>query len=46
MHETTTTARHPPPATTEPAWVRWSLTAVALAFLSLFLLVPVIAVFR
>jgi len=32
-------------ATTEPAWVRWSLIAVALAFLSLFLFVPLATVF-
>ncbi|HSI60975.1 MAG TPA: sulfate ABC transporter permease subunit CysW [Ideonella sp.] len=32
-------------ATTEPAWVRWALIGVALAFLSLFLFVPLIAVF-
>ena len=33
------------PATTEPRWVRWALTAVALGFLALFLFVPLIAVF-
>ena len=32
-------------ATTEPALVRWTLTAVALAFLALFLLVPTALVF-
>jgi len=32
-------------ATTEPAWVRRSLIAVALAFLTLFLFVPLVAVF-
>ena len=32
-------------ATSEPAWIRWSLTALALAFLSLFLFVPLAAVF-
>lgn len=32
-------------ATTEPAWVRWSLIAAALTFLSLFLFVPLVAVF-
>jgi len=32
-------------ATTEPAWVRRSLIAVALIFLSLFLFVPLVAVF-
>jgi sulfate/thiosulfate transport system permease protein len=33
-------------ATTEPAWVRWTLVGVALAFLSLFLFVPLFAVFH
>ena len=33
-------------ATTEPAWVRWTLVGIALAFLSLFLFVPLIAVFH
>lgn len=32
-------------ATSEPAWVRWSLTITALLFLSFFLLVPLAAVF-
>jgi sulfate transport system permease protein len=32
-------------ALTEPLWVRWLLTAVALAFLALFLVVPLAAVF-
>src|SRR6478609_4905940 len=32
-------------ATSEPAWIRWSLIAVALIFLSLFLFVPLAAVF-
>ena len=32
-------------ATSEPVWIRWSLIAVALAFLSLFLFVPLAAVF-
>ncbi len=32
-------------ATAEPAWVRWSLIGFALAFLGLFLLVPLAAVF-
>ena len=31
--------------TSEPAWVRWGLTAVALAFLSFFLFVPLALVF-
>jgi sulfate transport system permease protein len=32
-------------ATAEPAWVRWTLIGVALAFLSFFLFVPLAAVF-
>jgi len=32
-------------ATTETAWVRWLLTGLALAFLALFLAVPLVAVF-
>ncbi|TAM23256.1 MAG: sulfate/thiosulfate ABC transporter permease CysW, partial [Nevskiaceae bacterium] len=32
-------------AITEPAWVRWLLIALALAFLSLFLLLPLLSVF-
>ncbi len=32
-------------AIAEPTWVRWSLTALALAFLGLFLFVPLAAVF-
>ena len=32
-------------ATHEPRWVRWTLTGVALAFLTLFLFVPLAAVF-
>lgn len=32
-------------ATSEPAWIRWSLISVALVFLSLFLFVPLAAVF-
>lgn len=32
-------------ATSEPAWVRWSLIAVAIGFLSLFLFIPLAAVF-
>ena len=30
---------------TEPAWVRWTLTGIALAFLALFLVLPLVAVF-
>ena len=33
-------------APTEPAWVRWALVGVALSFLSLFLFVPLVAVFH
>ena len=32
-------------ATTEPAWVRWLLTSIAVGFLGLFLLMPLLAVF-
>jgi len=32
-------------ATEEPAWLRWGLVGVALAFLTLFLFVPLVAVF-
>ena len=32
-------------ATSEPRWVRWSLIAISLTFLSLFLFVPLAAVF-
>ncbi|MDP1659264.1 MAG: sulfate/thiosulfate ABC transporter permease CysW, partial [Methylotenera sp.] len=32
-------------ATSEPAWIRWSLVVITLLFLSLFLFVPLIAVF-
>jgi len=34
-----------PPATQEPRWVRWTLTAVALVFLLFFLVLPLAAVF-
>jgi sulfate transport system permease protein len=34
-----------PRPTTEPAWVRWTLTGLALLFLGLFLLIPLLAVF-
>jgi sulfate/thiosulfate transport system permease protein len=30
---------------TEPAWIRWTLTTIALAFLALFLVMPLVAVF-
>jgi sulfate transport system permease protein len=33
-------------ATTEPAWIRWSLIGLAFGFLSLFLFVPLAAVFH
>jgi len=32
-------------ATSEPAWIRWTLVAVTLIFLSFFLFVPLVAVF-
>ena len=32
-------------STTEPAWVRWLLIGIALTFLSLFLVIPLISVF-
>jgi len=32
-------------ATSEPSWVRWSLVALMVAFLTLFLIVPLVAVF-
>lgn len=32
-------------ATTEPGWLRWLLTGIALAFVGLFLVVPLLAVF-
>ena len=32
-------------ATSEPSWVRWSLIGLMLAFLTLFLIVPLVAVF-
>ncbi len=35
----------PTRVTTEPVWVRWTLTSLALAFLALFILLPLIAVF-
>ncbi len=40
-----TAPRHLRAATAEPAWVRWCLIATALAFLSLFLFVPLAIVF-
>ncbi len=41
-----TAERHPPtPAITEPVWVRLALGAIALAFLVLFLVLPLAAVF-
>jgi len=35
----------PPRATRDPAWARWLLTAVALAFLACFLVLPIVVVF-
>jgi sulfate transport system permease protein len=37
--------RHLQSATTEPAWVKWTLIGIALAFLTLFLFVPLAIVF-
>jgi sulfate/thiosulfate transport system permease protein len=34
-----------PRATHDPAWVRWTLTAIALLFLAFFLVLPLVAVF-
>ena len=39
-------ARQATAATTEPRWVRWLLIGITLAFLALFLLVPLLVVFR
>ena len=39
------TAKAQRAGTTEPAWVRWSLIALALAFMFLFLVLPLAAVF-
>jgi sulfate transport system permease protein len=38
-------AAPPRPATTEAAWVRWTLIALALGFMALFLFVPLVTVF-
>ena len=38
-------ARHAQAGTTEPAWVRWTLLAIALGFMFLFLVLPLAAVF-
>lgn len=40
-----TTQKYQNRATSEPRWVRWSLIAISLTFLSLFLFVPLAAVF-
>jgi len=39
------TVRRADAGTTEPTWVRWTLTGLALAFVGLFLLLPLAAVF-
>jgi sulfate transport system permease protein len=39
-------ARNPRPVRTEPAAVRWSVIAIALGFLSLFIVLPLITVFE
>jgi sulfate/thiosulfate transport system permease protein len=44
-HVQTGRARDPKKGLTEPALVRWTLTVVALAFLTIFLVVPLAAVF-
>ncbi|HKY22684.1 MAG TPA: sulfate ABC transporter permease subunit CysW [Vicinamibacterales bacterium] len=44
-HVQTGRTRDPKRGLTEPATVRWTLTAIALAFLTLFLAVPLVAVF-
>jgi sulfate/thiosulfate transport system permease protein len=41
----TLSPRPPRSATTEPAWVKWTLIGAALAFLTLFLFVPLATVF-
>jgi sulfate/thiosulfate transport system permease protein len=38
-------APHRAQATTEPAFIRWTLTAIAMAYLAVFLIVPLAAVF-
>ncbi|PTY06543.1 sulfate ABC transporter permease subunit CysW [Opitutaceae bacterium EW11] len=45
LHSRRETAYAAPRATQDPVWVRWLLTGVALAFLGLFLLLPLAAVF-
>jgi sulfate transport system permease protein len=44
-HVETGRPRDPRKGLTEPAWVRWALTAIALVFLTLFLAIPLAAVF-
>ena len=44
-HARRTLGAHTPPALTEPAWLRWSLIGVCLAFLGLFLAAPLVMVF-
>ncbi|HEY0855501.1 MAG TPA: sulfate ABC transporter permease subunit CysW [Albitalea sp.] len=43
--QTAVAPRNLPAATTEPRWLQWSLIGVALAFLTLFLFVPLAVVF-
>jgi sulfate/thiosulfate transport system permease protein len=45
MKRTKTATRRTTAATTEPLWVRWLLTVVALGFLAMFLMVPLLSVF-
>ena len=42
MKRTTSAPRHSTSAITEPRWVRWSLVAVALGFLLLIVLIPLV----
>ena len=45
LPQTRSSAHAAPRATQDPAWVRWALTAIALAFLTFFLVLPLLAVF-
>ncbi|MGA9522585.1 MAG: sulfate ABC transporter permease subunit CysW [Myxococcaceae bacterium] len=39
-------ARRPSPVLRDPIWVRWTLTALALVFLGVILVLPIVCVFR
>ena len=39
------TVRRAQAGTTEPTWVKWTLIGIALAFVFLFLILPLVAVF-